>query len=104
MQGVAVRLKIHDTTVCFVNSRKYRTALMSSALTTPDLAAFADALDRRRADYQALKSGLTFTTKVGSEDALAVEDFSPEEPGRITGVEDSHILVGLVLYLLRAIG
>ncbi|KIR43959.1 inositol-polyphosphate 5-phosphatase [Cryptococcus deuterogattii 99/473] len=49
--GVAVRLKVHDTTLCFVNCH---------------MAAFTSALDRRRQDYQILRSGLTFPRPLSS--------------------------------------
>ncbi|RXK37280.1 hypothetical protein M231_05422 [Tremella mesenterica] len=43
--GVAVRFKVYDSTLCFVNSH---------------LAAFANALERRRMDYETLCRGLLF--------------------------------------------
>ncbi|OXG45099.1 inositol-polyphosphate 5-phosphatase [Cryptococcus neoformans Th84] len=49
--GVAVRLKVHDTTLCFVNCH---------------MAAFTSALDRRRQDYQILRLGLAFPRPLSS--------------------------------------
>ncbi|OCF71352.1 hypothetical protein I204_07979 [Kwoniella mangroviensis CBS 8886] len=57
--GVAVRLKVHDTTLCFVNAH---------------MAAFATALDRRRADYQVLRTGLTFPRPNEADLTAAFED------------------------------
>ncbi|BEI96950.1 hypothetical protein CcaverHIS631_0205390 [Cutaneotrichosporon cavernicola] len=48
--GVALRMKVFDTTVCFVNSH---------------LAAFASQISRRRLDYQALRTTLTFDLMTG---------------------------------------
>lgn len=75
-QGIAVRLKVHDTTLCFVNCR---TSLpfpfhRADALPSPpefhstktDMAAFTSALDRRRQDYQILRLGLTFPRPLSS--------------------------------------
>ncbi|KAI9636052.1 Endonuclease/exonuclease/phosphatase [Dioszegia hungarica] len=78
--GVAVRLKIHDTVFCFVNSH---------------LAAFADALDRRRSDYASLKASLSFPSGTGTEETLALDEFRPEKSGRSLSVEDSHALFWL---------
>ncbi|ORX34560.1 Endonuclease/exonuclease/phosphatase [Kockovaella imperatae] len=75
--GVCVRLKIYDTTVAIVNSH---------------LAAFATALERRRADFQVLLKGLPFPVSVGEEIVPAFEEFWSEAKDRPLGVEDSHVL------------
>ncbi|ORY31996.1 Endonuclease/exonuclease/phosphatase [Naematelia encephala] len=74
--GVAVRLKVYDTTFCFVNSH---------------LAAFAQALDRRRSDYQTLVRGLVFPRPVAVEHP-AFNEFLDGHPDRLMTVQDSHIL------------
>jgi hypothetical protein len=63
-----------------------------------DLAAFANALDRRRSDYQTLLKGLVFPLPLDnaagdSPDGVdpATEAFWPA--GRLLGLEDSDILV-----------
>ncbi|WWC67008.1 uncharacterized protein I206_100915 [Kwoniella pini CBS 10737] len=78
--GVAVRLKIHDTTLCFVNAH---------------MAAFATALDRRRSDYQVLKAGLTFHRPNETDLTAAFEEFLPEAKDKFLNQEDSHILFWL---------
>jgi phosphatidylinositol-bisphosphatase len=93
LQGVAVRLKVHDTTFCFVNSRTSRWTAMSGADCVLDLAAFTNALERRRADYQSLVAGLTFAPVTGSEELLALDEFQPEERGKVIGIQDSHVVV-----------
>jgi hypothetical protein len=66
-----------------------------------DLAAFADALDRRRSDYASLKASLSFPSGTGTEETLALDEFRPEESGRNLGVEDSHALVSHLCSLLQ---
>ncbi|WWC85634.1 uncharacterized protein L201_000500 [Kwoniella dendrophila CBS 6074] len=78
--GVAVRLKVHDTTLCFVDAH---------------MAAFATALDRRRSDYQVLKTGLTFPRPNEADLTAAYEEFLPEAKEKLLSQEDSHILFWL---------
>ncbi|WVW81619.1 hypothetical protein I302_103614 [Kwoniella bestiolae CBS 10118] len=78
--GVAVRLKIHDTTLCFVNAH---------------MAAFATALDRRRSDYQVLKTGLTFPRPNEADLTAGFEEFLPEAKEKLLNQEDSHLLFWL---------
>ncbi|OCF43755.1 hypothetical protein I317_02359 [Kwoniella heveanensis CBS 569] len=78
--GVAVRLKIHDTTLCFVNAH---------------MAAFATALERRRYDYQTLKAGLTFARPGEADLTPAFEEFLPEPKEKLLTQEDSHVLFWL---------
>ncbi|WWD06010.1 hypothetical protein V865_004095 [Kwoniella europaea PYCC6329] len=78
--GVAVRLKVHDTTLCFVNAH---------------MAAFATALDRRRADYQVLRTGLTFPRPNEADLTAAFEEFLPEAKEKLLTQEDSHMLFWL---------
>ena len=60
-----------------------------------DLAAFASALDRRRADFQVLLRGLPFQNPVGEDVVPAWEEFySPAN--RMLGVDDSHVLVSFI--------
>nr|ODN77240.1 hypothetical protein L203_06319 [Cryptococcus depauperatus CBS 7841] len=92
--GVAVRLKIHDTTLCFVNSH---------------LAAFTTAIDRRRLDYATLRTGLTFprpplipnsNTETNPEENSArqdvvnavFEEFWPEVRDKLLTLEDCNAL------------
>ncbi|WVQ93909.1 hypothetical protein IAU59_000987 [Kwoniella sp. CBS 9459] len=78
--GVAVRLKVHDTTLCFVNAH---------------MAAFATALERRRYDYQALRTGLAFARPGEADLTPAFEEFLPEARERLLTQEDSHVLFWL---------
>ncbi|WRT63490.1 uncharacterized protein IL334_000395 [Kwoniella shivajii] len=78
--GVAVRLKVHDTTMCFVNAH---------------MAAFATALDRRRSDYQVLRTGLTFPRPNETDLTAAFEEFLPETKEKLLSQEDSHVLFWL---------
>ncbi|WWC57979.1 uncharacterized protein I303_100514 [Kwoniella dejecticola CBS 10117] len=78
--GVAVRMKIHDTTVCFVNAH---------------MAAFATALDRRRSDYQVLRTGLSFPRPNEADLTAAYEEFLPEAKEKLLNQEDSHMLFWL---------
>ncbi|WVF66286.1 hypothetical protein IAT40_001026 [Kwoniella sp. CBS 6097] len=78
--GVAVKMKVHDTTLCFVNAH---------------MAAFATALGRRRYDYQALKVGLTFSRPNEADLTPAFEEFLPEAKERPLMQEDSHVLFWL---------
>lgn len=60
----------------------------------PDLAAFANQLERRRYDYNSLLTGLGFpaptTTGAGSQ---ALEPYWPAKEGDLLRVEDSDVLV-----------
>jgi len=61
---------------------------------TLDLAAFANALDRRRLDYSALVDSLTFPRPLESEvSALAFEEFLPDLPDRLLSLQDSNAIV-----------
>jgi hypothetical protein len=61
-----------------------------------DLAAFANALDRRRLDYTTLQSSLTFPRPLESEvSSLAFEEFLPDQPDRMLSLEDSNAIVSL---------
>ncbi|WVQ80297.1 hypothetical protein IAT38_002402 [Cryptococcus sp. DSM 104549] len=85
--GVAVRLQVYDTTVGFVNAH---------------MAAFATALERRRTDYAALRTGLTFprpTTAASLDEegkpapiVPAFEEFWPEVRDRLLTQDDCHLL------------
>ncbi|KAK8845296.1 hypothetical protein IAR55_006009 [Kwoniella newhampshirensis] len=75
--GVAVRLRVHDTTLCFVNAH---------------MAAFATALERRRNDYLTLKTGLSFPRPSEEDLVVAFEEFWPENKDRLLGQEDAHAL------------
>lgn len=91
-------MRVYDTTFCFVNSRKwYRFDPFCRQLRLyadiEDLAAFANALDRRRADYSTLLTGLSFPCSTGSEDVLALDEFGSEISGRSMGIEDCHTIV-----------
>ena len=68
---------------------------MPHKLTTPDLAAFATALDRRRSDFQTLTKSLTYTHPFGEEIIPAFEEFMPEHKDRLLATEDAHVLVGV---------
>ena len=85
-------MKIHDTTVCFVNSRELSLAVYLTVL-IPDLAAFATALERRRSDFQTLRKTLTFSRPSGEDLIPAYDEFLPEIRDRLLGVEDAHVLV-----------
>jgi hypothetical protein len=66
----------------------------------PDLAAFANALDRRRLDYTALLSSLTFPRPLESEvSAFAYEEFLPDQPDQALALEECNALVGLAWWL-----
>lgn len=59
-----------------------------------DLAAFANALDRRRLDYTTLQSSLAFPRPLESEvSSLAYEEFLPDQPDRMLSLEDSNAVV-----------
>ncbi len=59
-----------------------------------DLAAFANALDRRRSDFQTLWKGLTYPPfKLDDTIPPAFEEFVPEQRDRLSSIEDSHVLV-----------
>ncbi|KAK4689100.1 inositol polyphosphate 5-phosphatase INPP5B/F, partial [Tremellales sp. Uapishka_1] len=73
--GVAIRLRIHDTTLCFVNCH---------------LAAMSTALDRRRLDFSSLLKGLSFPKPFKEEVNPTCEAFWPDD-GPL-GVEDSDVL------------
>jgi hypothetical protein len=60
-----------------------------------DLAAFANALDRRRMDYTALVESLTFPRPLESEvSILAYEEFLPDQPDKALSLQDSNAIVG----------
>jgi hypothetical protein len=65
-------------------------------LSTQDLAAFANALDRRRTDYATLLKGLTFPRPIGEDVVPALEEFLPNHPDRLLSIEDAHVLVRLI--------
>ena len=91
-----MRFKVHDSTVCFVNSREWRTTRVrgvSALIPSLDLAAFAAALERRRADYQVLLKGLTFLRDLPTDIQPAFEEFPPEVTDRPMSPEDAHALV-----------
>ena len=59
-----------------------------------DLAAFANALDRRRLDYTTLQSSLAFPRPLESEvSSLAYEEFLPDQSDRMLSLEDSNAIV-----------
>ncbi|KAL1409612.1 hypothetical protein Q8F55_003607 [Vanrija albida] len=74
--GVAVRLKVHDTTLCFVNSH---------------LAAWKEYLERRRSDYIQLRTLLTFPTPTDINPPL--EAYHPED--RDLMVDDADVIFWL---------
>ncbi|WVR03400.1 hypothetical protein IAU60_000391 [Kwoniella sp. DSM 27419] len=78
--GVAVRMKVHDTTFCFVNAH---------------MAAFATALDRRRSDYQTLRASLSFARPNDPDLTPAFEEFLPENKDKLLSQEDAHVLFWL---------
>lgn len=87
-------MRVHDSTLCFVNSREIDPGCKASrVLTASDLAAFASALDRRRSDYSALLKSLTFSRPAGEGILPAYEEFLPENRDKLLSVEDSHVLV-----------
>jgi len=68
-----------------------------------DLAAHANALDRRRLDYSTLADSLSFPRPLGSEvSVLAYEEFLPDQPDRLLQLQDSNAIVRS-LGLLRLI-
>lgn len=69
-----MRMKVHDTTIAFVNSH---------------LAAFTNQLERRRLDYQALLAGLNFTNPVSNQPATEAHY---SEDGSPLGLTDSDVL------------
>ncbi|TXT06026.1 hypothetical protein VHUM_03499 [Vanrija humicola] len=71
--GVAVRLKVHDTTLCFINSH---------------LAAWKEYLERRRSDYVQLRTLLSFPTPTGINPPL--EAYHPED--RDLMVDDADVM------------
>lgn len=76
--GVGVRLMIHNSTFCFVNSH---------------LAAFASALDRRRSDFHTLLKGLSFPQPKLDDVIPAFEEFLPDNRDRFFVTEDSNVLI-----------
>jgi len=68
-----------------------------------DLAAHANALDRRRLDYSTLADSLSFPRPLESEvSMLAYEEFLPDQPDRLLQLQDSNAIVRF-LCLLRLI-
>ena len=68
-----------------------------------DLAAHANALDRRRLDYSTLADSLSFPRPLESEvSMLAYEEFLPDQPDRLLQLKDSNAIVRF-LCLLRLI-
>lgn len=60
---------------------------------SPDLAAFATALERRRTDYATLLRGLTFPRPSGADVVPAFEEFLPQQKDRLISIEESNALV-----------
>lgn len=90
-QGVCVRMKIYDSTYCFVNSRACLHLSVEQHLTA-DLAAFATALERRRADFHVLLKTLTFP-RPAADATPAFDEFLPELRDKLISLEDSHVVV-----------
>jgi len=59
---------------------------------TLDLAAFATALDRRRADYHVLLKTLSFPRPSG-DIPPAFDEFGNETRDKLVSIEDSHLMV-----------
>jgi hypothetical protein len=59
-----------------------------------DLAAHANALERRRLDYSTLADSLSFPRPLESEvSVLAYEEFLPDQPDRMLPLQDSNAIV-----------
>ena len=60
----------------------------------PDLAAHANAIERRRLDYSTLVDSLSFPRPLESEvSVLAYEEFLPDQSDRMLPLQDSNAIV-----------
>lgn len=92
-QGVAVRIKVHDHTLTFVNSRESPLRSLCSNVESPDLAAFATALERRRQDCSTLLRTLAFPRPTPQDTPAAFEEFLPEQKEKVLSVDEGNALV-----------